>query len=142
MRHECAIASHAAPLRGSLKFRFPHSTLGLERLCDRANQPDLEKAAYEVYPDSRNCVGRAEFRCCRFPDRADHGLAEPAGNIHQQCRLEDVRGARCRREQLHPVYADVTGLTKDDKSIWRGKATKDGKPVSVALDYQGNIVSQ
>jgi hypothetical protein len=39
-------------------------------------------------------------------------------------------------------YSDVTELAKDDKSIWRGKATKDGKQVSVALDYQGNIVSQ
>jgi hypothetical protein len=39
-------------------------------------------------------------------------------------------------------YSDVTELAKDDKSIWRGKATKDGKQVSIALDYQGNIVSQ
>jgi hypothetical protein len=38
-------------------------------------------------------------------------------------------------------YSAVTELAKDDKSIWHGKATKDGKQVSVALDYQGNIVS-
>jgi hypothetical protein len=36
-------------------------------------------------------------------------------------------------------YADVSGLVKDAQSIWRGKATKGGAPVSVALDYQGNI---
>jgi len=38
-------------------------------------------------------------------------------------------------------YADVTGLTLDDKGIWQAKATKDGKAVNVALDYQGNIVA-
>jgi hypothetical protein len=37
-------------------------------------------------------------------------------------------------------YSDVMELTKDDNSIWRGKAVKGGKQVSVALDYQRNIV--
>ena len=37
-------------------------------------------------------------------------------------------------------YTDVSGLTEDDQSIWRGKATKDGSVVNIALDYQGNIV--
>jgi hypothetical protein len=37
-------------------------------------------------------------------------------------------------------FADVSALKKDDKSIWRGTARKDGKSVSVALDYQGNVV--
>jgi hypothetical protein len=37
------------------------------------------------------------------PDRAVHGLAEPAGTIDQQSRLEDFCDARRRREQLHPV---------------------------------------
>jgi hypothetical protein len=39
-------------------------------------------------------------------------------------------------------YTNVTGLKKDDKSIWRGQAVKDGTAVNVALDYQGNIVVQ
>jgi hypothetical protein len=38
-------------------------------------------------------------------------------------------------------YSNVTGLTRDNQSIWRGKAMKDGKSVDVALDYQGNIVA-
>jgi hypothetical protein len=37
-------------------------------------------------------------------------------------------------------YSNIGGLTKDNQSIWRGKAMKDGTPVNVALDYQGNIV--
>ena len=38
-------------------------------------------------------------------------------------------------------YVQVTALAKDDKSIWRGQAMKDGKAVSVALDYQGNVTA-
>jgi hypothetical protein len=38
-------------------------------------------------------------------------------------------------------YVNVTELKKDDNSIWRGKATKGGISVDVALDYQGNIVA-
>lgn len=39
-------------------------------------------------------------------------------------------------------YTDVSGLKLDDKGVWRGTATKDGKSVSVGLDYQGNVVAQ
>ncbi len=39
-------------------------------------------------------------------------------------------------------YTAVNGLMKDDQSIWRGMATKDGKSVAVAVDYQGNIVAK
>lgn len=39
-------------------------------------------------------------------------------------------------------YADVTDLALDDEGIWRAKAMKDGKAVTVDLDYQGNIVAQ
>ena len=39
-------------------------------------------------------------------------------------------------------YADVTDLKLDDKGIWQAKATNDGKPVMVSLDYQGNIVAK
>jgi putative membrane protein len=48
--------------------------------------------------------------------------------------------ARHRLEQHG--YTTVSNLTKDDQGIWRGMAMKDGKSVPVALDYQGNIVSQ
>lgn len=38
-------------------------------------------------------------------------------------------------------FTDVSALAKDDKGIWRGTATKDGKPVKVAIDYKGNVVA-
>ena len=38
-------------------------------------------------------------------------------------------------------YGNVAGLAKDDKGVWHAKAMKDGKSTDVALDYQGNVVT-
>jgi hypothetical protein len=38
-------------------------------------------------------------------------------------------------------YTNVSGLRKDDKSVWHGKADKSGKAVTVSVDYQGNITA-
>ena len=39
-------------------------------------------------------------------------------------------------------YTKVMGLKKDGQGIWRGQAEKDGSPVSVSLDYQGNVTGK
>jgi hypothetical protein len=40
-------------------------------------------------------------------------------------------------------YLNVSGLQKDSRGIWRSKATmKDGRPVAVTLDLEGNIYSE
>jgi len=39
-------------------------------------------------------------------------------------------------------YTDVTGLMKDEKGVWRGKASKDGASTEVSLDFQGNVVGK
>ncbi|KRB58263.1 hypothetical protein ASE04_28175 [Rhizobium sp. Root708] len=36
-------------------------------------------------------------------------------------------------------YKDVAGLKLDDQGVWRATASKDGKPSSVSLDFQGNV---
>lgn len=37
-------------------------------------------------------------------------------------------------------FTAVASLMKDKDGIWRGKATKAGRSLNVAIDYQGNIV--
>jgi hypothetical protein len=37
-------------------------------------------------------------------------------------------------------FTGVSDLQKDDQGVWRGKAQRAGQQVSVALDYQGNVV--
>lgn len=48
--------------------------------------------------------------------------------------------ARARIEENG--FGNVAALTKDQQGVWRGTALKDGKSVTVALDYQGNIVDR
>lgn len=47
--------------------------------------------------------------------------------------------ARARIEEKG--FGNVAALQKDDKGVWRGTAMKDGKSQTVAVDYQGNVVS-
>ena len=47
-----------------------------------------------------------------------------------------------RRRIEEKGFGQVSDLKKDDQGIWRGTTTKDGKTMGVALDYQGNVVSQ
>ena len=46
-----------------------------------------------------------------------------------------------KRLQKHG-YHQVSALTLDGSQIWRGTATKAGKAVEVAVDYQGNVTAQ
>lgn len=39
-------------------------------------------------------------------------------------------------------YSDVKDLKKDDKGIWMAAGMKDGKAVTIAMDYQGNVVAK
>jgi protein CpxP len=39
-------------------------------------------------------------------------------------------------------FSNVTELRKDDQGIWRGKAQRDGKSVSVGIDYKGTVQTQ
>jgi hypothetical protein len=38
-------------------------------------------------------------------------------------------------------FGDVQELRLDDQGIWRGRASRNGQPTGVALDYQGNVVA-
>jgi hypothetical protein len=52
----------------------------------------------------------------------------------------DETQARLRIEAKE--YSNVSGLQKDNHGIWRGRAImKDGTPVTVILDLEGNIYS-
>lgn len=39
-------------------------------------------------------------------------------------------------------FASVSELRKDEQGVWRGKAVKDGKTVTVSLDFQGNVTAR
>lgn len=39
-------------------------------------------------------------------------------------------------------YTDVSALTQDTQGLWKGTASKDGKQVSVSVDYKGAVAAQ
>ena len=47
--------------------------------------------------------------------------------------------AEAQRQIERKGYTQVSGLAKDDQSVWRGTALKSGAEVNVALDYRGNV---
>ncbi len=47
-----------------------------------------------------------------------------------------------RKRLVDHGYSGIGPLTLDNASVWRGTATKSGKSMNVAVDYQGNIVEQ
>ena len=70
------------------------------------------------------------------PSDTDKSSAAPVAGKNSFTEAE----ARKRLEENG--YSQVSSLTKDDQSIWRGKAMKAGAMVNVAVDYQGNITEQ
>lgn len=49
--------------------------------------------------------------------------------------------AQARKRIEDQGFSNVTNLKKDDHSIWRGTAMKNGTSVPVALDFQGNVAT-
>jgi hypothetical protein len=62
------------------------------------------------------------------------GAVEPGANSFTEAQ------ARSRLEAQG--FGNVTELRKDDQGIWRGKAQRDGKSVSVGIDYKGTVQTQ
>ncbi len=42
----------------------------------------------------------------------------------------------------HAGYTDVGALTKTPEGLWTGPAKKDGKPVTVSVDFKGAVSAQ
>jgi sporulation protein YlmC with PRC-barrel domain len=79
-----------------------------------------------------------------IPETADEVSAKPGAQSNKalvpgaNSFTEEQARARIEERGL----SDVRDLRKDENSIWRGAATRNGVRVSVALDYQGNVVAQ
>jgi hypothetical protein len=68
------------------------------------------------------------------PHKAEAGAPLKGANSFTEGQAKD-------RAVAHGGVDNVSGLKKDDDGIWRGKATRDGKPVEIAIDYKGNVVT-
>ena len=76
---------------------------------------------------------------------ADHGRrteASRCGSSDQQRRasekkIESEEQAKAKIES--EGYTDVSALKQNDKGMWTGTAMKDGKPVQLSLNAEGQL---
>lgn len=93
----------------------------------------LAASAFTVYAQTPTPSPEAETPAVATPDTTNPTAPVAGANSFTE------EQARARLQENG--YTAVSGLKLDDKGIWQASATKDGKPVTVALDYQGNIVA-
>ena len=67
----------------------------------------------------------------KHPHTINDGAAKPGANSFTE--------GQARQHILNSGYTDVTGLTKGADGVWRGTATHNGAPTSVAMDFKGNV---
>lgn len=115
----------------------PHSTMPVTAAPGAATTPGVNTpslgASSQPAPARATSTAPAAVSTTTAPSRTN---AAPVAGANSFTEGQ----ARSRIEEKG--FGQVTGLKKDDKGVWHGSAMKDGKSVSVALDYQGNIVTQ
>jgi hypothetical protein len=56
---------------------------------------------------------------------------------------DSLNGDQAEQRIKAKGYLNVSALQKDNRGIWRGRASlKDGRPVAIVLDLDGNIYSE
>lgn len=88
-------------------------------------------------PASRGTVSSYDDNLKANPYLADNSTATPP-----LPGANSFTESQARKRIEAKGFTAVSDLKKDDQSIWRGRATKDGQSVNVALDYKGNVVAQ
>lgn len=111
----------------------PATTPGSAVTTPMATPPAGTAGSATNVDTNRGNAGAAAVTTTSAPSRTDAAPVSGANSFTE---------AQARDRMQDKGFANVTDLKKDDKGVWRGTAQKDGKSVSVALDYQGNIVGQ
>lgn len=65
-----------------------------------------------------------------------------AGQAKLESGSNSFTEAQARSRFEEAGYQKLADLKKDDNGIWRGKAEKDGRQVTVGLDFKGNIATE
>jgi len=77
----------------------------------------------------------------------DHAVSGKPGspgalaNVKLEPGANSFTEGETRRRLEQAGFKDVKDLKKDDQGIWRGMATRDGKPTRVGLDFKGNVAA-
>ena len=115
-----------------------------------ASSGDVQAAAADTAADAQT----AGAATANTADNAVSDVTTAAGGENAPIKPEHRQGhdltpgrnsftkGEARHHIEHAGYANVTGLQKDSSGIWHAQATRNGQPVSVALDFKGDVEAQ
>jgi hypothetical protein len=86
-------------------------------------------------PDNTGSIWGWKYTCGCSPQTPKNPIAPVEG-------ANSFTEAQAKDRIAEAGYTDVKDLKLDGKGIWRASGMKDGKAVSIALDYQGDIVAK
>lgn len=66
----------------------------------------------------------------------------PTANVPLEPGANSFTEAQVRSRLEESGFKDVADLRKDEQGIWRGRATQNGRQVTLGLDYKGNVSTQ
>ncbi|WP_132256032.1 hypothetical protein [Methylobacterium segetis] len=88
-------------------------------------------------------AGAAGAQTAPAPDRpATTGTAHGAVGEQLEPGANSFTEGQVKERFSKMGFGEVTDLKKDDQGIWHGKAMHAGKPVSIGMDYKGNVAAQ
>lgn len=122
-------------------------TLGLASaaMAQTTNQPQTgnSPSATSRTPGNMGAGGNGNPAIKSTEPNADQSRrSAAAGAVKLEAGANSFTEAQAKSRIEGAGFAGVTGLSKDDQGIWRGKAQRDGKQVTVGLDFKGNIASE
>jgi len=102
-------------------------------LAQQESQPSEPGAVQHPPIHSEPAAPPSTADAAKLPDAA------PVINSEEQAgaKIENEEQAKAKIES--EGYTEVSGLKQDDKGMWSAAAMKDGKPVQLSLNAQGQI---
>lgn len=108
----------------------------------RAGAPDAGRRDAAA-PGTTATAARPDGARTNDPKDSNEAVATARDGADRPARGANSFGADQARGRIADRgFQDVSGLSKDDDGVWRGRATKDGRQVGVWLDYKGNVGQQ
>jgi hypothetical protein len=129
-----ASTSRSIPSSSSTSPNSPCNSSNPTSPCYSANAP--RNPCYNALAPNEPCSTTTTPNSPTSPAPSVPAANVPQGAVHA------LTADQARSQIEAEGYSRVTGLQKNDKGIWRGKAIKDGSTVSVTLDTNGTIVAK
>lgn len=127
----------------SMQLQAHHEAVDLfNRYAQSGDNNDLKAWAAKTLPHLREHLAMAQ-KLDQAAAAPTVGAAPPRGSAGGPVSgANSFTEGQAKSRIESQGYTNVSGLTKDNQGVWRGKAMKDGKSLNVALDFHGDVFAQ